>query len=327
MEGNQRQRRVQDSPEGLGKKDWASRFFDLDPDDLPDLDNQEYTPSENSGGAEASGEQIVTEPEEEVAVPSHRGSMDESENIPMDGVEVPIPDDPDDELFGDTVLFQQHFCQEYMREMDITPAFCVEPEPFETPDDYILAAVNERKKKTEIRLKELSQEDQKRFAVAKHKELRAWLQHKTIRKVSQGRIPEHAIMRCRWLYVWKTPSGDEPPEDISAEGKKAKARLIVIGWEDPELDSVVNDAPALTKDGRMVVLQGVASHNWPLISFDVSTAFLHGKGDGRPLGLVPVPEMRDALGMSDTDQVQLDGGATAASTHHFYGSVSLEMSS
>ena len=85
MEGNQRQRRVQDSPEGLGKKDWASRFFDLDPDDLPDLDNQEYTPSENSGGAEASGEQIVTEPEEEVAVPSHRGSMDEGENIPIDG--------------------------------------------------------------------------------------------------------------------------------------------------------------------------------------------------------------------------------------------------
>ena len=271
-------------PKDCARKIGHQDFFDLDPDDLPDLDNQEYTPSENSGGAEASGEQIVTEPEEEVAVPSHRGSMDEGENIPMDGVEVPIPDDPDDKLFGDTILFQQHFCQEYMWEMDITPAFCVEPELFETPDDYILAAVNERKKKTEVRLKELSQEDQKRFAVAKHKELRAWLQH-------------------------KTTSGGEPPEDISTEGKKAKARLIVIGWEDPELDSVVNDAPTLTKDGRMVVLQGVASHNWPLISFDVSTAFLHGKGDGRPLGLVPVPEMRDALGMSDTDQVQLDGGA------------------
>ena len=119
-------------------------------------------------------------------------------------------------------------------------------------------------------------------------------------------------MRCRWLYVWKNPSdpsGEEPPEDLSAEGKKAKARLIVIGWEDPQLDEVVNDAPTLSKDGRMTVLQGVASHQWPLISFDISTAFLHGKGDGRPLGLVPVAEMREALGMGETDQVQLDGGA------------------
>lgn len=112
-------------------------------------------------------------------------------------------------------------------------------------------------------------------------------------------------MRCRLLYLWKTSSGDEPLEDISAEGKKAKARLIVIGWEDPDLDQVVNDAPTLTKDGRMVVLQAVASCQWPLVSFDISTAFLHGKEDGRPLGLVPTPEMKDALGMEEGDQVQL----------------------
>lgn len=41
----------------------------------------------------------------------------------------------------------------------------------------------------------------------------------------------------------------------------------------------------------------------------MSTAFLHGKGDGRPLGLVPTPEMKDALNLGETDQVQLDGGA------------------
>ena len=83
----------------------------------------------------------------------------------------------------------------------------------------------------------------------------------------------------------------------------------MIGYEDPNIDEVVNDAPTLSKDGRMVVLQGVASHQWPLISFDISTAFLHGKGDGKPLGLVPTPEMRDALEMKETDQIQLDGGA------------------
>ena len=93
-----------------------------------------------------------------------------------------------------------------------------------------------------------------------------------------GKIPENAIMRCRWLFVWKSPNGSEDPSELSKDGKKAKARRIVIGYEGPKIDEVVNDAPTLSKDGRMVVLQGVASHQRPLISFDISTAFLRGKG-------------------------------------------------
>ena len=292
-------------------REWARRlgsqdFVDLDQDDLPEPSEAETPLAEPGEDVEPPEESIVPEPEEEIAAPTRRGSLDISENAPQDGVDIPVPED--DELFGDTIYFYQDSCQDYYWEIDITPAGD-DLGSFESPDAYVLAAVNERKKRSEIRLKDLSQEDQRRFAVAKDKELKAWLQHRTIRKVTQGKIPEHAIMRCRWLYVWKNPSGGEMPEDLSKEGKKAKARLIVIGWEDPELDRVVNDAPTLTKDGRMLVLQGVASHKWPLISFDISTAFLHGKGDGRPLGLVPTPEMRDALDMGEFDQVQLDGGA------------------
>ena len=301
----------------LPTRDWARSighqdFYDLDPDDLPEPSEPDIPAQDAPVELENPGEVEVPEPEAEETVPTRRGSMDVSEERPLDGVDVPVPED--DELFGDTVMFgdtvsfPQDSCQTYCWEIDITPAGDIE-ESTQTPDAFVLAAVNERKKRIEVKLKELSQDDQKRMAVAKHKELSAWLQHKTIRKVAQGKIPEHAIMRCRWLYVWKTPSGNERPEDLSQSGKKAKARLIVIGWEDPELDKVVNDAPTLTKDGRMVVLQGVASHRWPLISFDVSTAFLHGKADGRPLGLVPTPEMKDALDLGETDQVQLDGGA------------------
>ena len=286
--------------------DWARRIghqdlCELDPDDLPEPsepDVERPDPGETPGEPE---DVLVPEPEEEVSAPTRKPSM----NVEVDGTDVPVPED--DELFGDTIFFQE-VGQGRCWEIDVTPA-CEIESAGGTPDALILAAVSERKKRTEIKLKELSQEDQKRFAVAKHKELGAWLQHKTIRRVSQGKIPDNAIMRCRWLYVWKTASGDELPTDLSSEGKKAKARLIVIGWEDPDLDQVINDAPTLSKDGRTVLLQAVASHQWPLISFDVSTAFLHGKGDGRPLGLVPVPEMREALNMSETDQVQLDGGA------------------
>ena len=128
-------------------------------------------------------ETLDPEPEEEMAAPTRRGSMDLEEERVRDGVDVPVPDDG---FFGDTVLFHEGFrCQDYCWEIDVTPAGDLS-EACDTPDAFVLAAVSERKKRTEIKLKELSQEDQKRFAVAKHKELRAWLQHRTIRKLREG---------------------------------------------------------------------------------------------------------------------------------------------
>ena len=147
------------------------------------------------------------------------------------------------------------------------------------------------------------------FAAAKNKEIGAWLHHKTVRRVVGGKLPEHALMRCRWILNWKSATGDESPMELSSEGQRAKARLVVIGFEDPGIDTVANDAPTLTKDGRMAVLQTISSNRWELTSFDISTAFLHGKGDGRPLGLHPPPELKEALGMEEGDQCALDGGA------------------
>ena len=51
------------------------------------------------------------------------------------------------------------------------------------------------------------------------------------------------------------------------------------------------------------------TNRWKLINFDVSTAFLQGKGDGHKLGLRPPPELRAALKMQEHDQRLLEGGA------------------
>ena len=65
---------------------------------------------------------------------------------------------------------------------------------------------------------------------------------------------------------------------MALNGKKAKARLVVIGFEDPQVDTVKKDAPTPTKDGRQVVRQQVSSFQWRLVSFDISTAFFTWKG-------------------------------------------------
>ena len=82
-----------------------------------------------------------------------------------------------------------------------------------------------------------------------------------------------------------------------------------MGYTDPDLSTVPNDAPTLSKDGRMVLLQNVSARGWSLINFDVSTAFLKGEGDGRRLGLDVPPELSKALEMRPGDQCLLKGGA------------------
>jgi hypothetical protein len=91
--------------------------------------------------------------------------------------------------------------------------------------------------------------------------------------------------------------------------RRAKARLVVLGFEDPGLQQVPNDAPTLSKDAKQLLLQQVASRKWKLVNFDISTAFLKGEGDGRALGIYPPSELKESLGMKDGDQCSLNGGA------------------
>ena len=77
--------------------------------------------------------------------------MDEGDSVPTDGVNIPVPDS-EDGFFGDTVYFQTDYCQDYFWEIDVTPSSFAD-EPFGTPDALVLAAVNDRKKRTEVKLK------------------------------------------------------------------------------------------------------------------------------------------------------------------------------
>ena len=113
-------------------------------------------------------------------------------------------------------------------------------------------------------------------------------------------------MRCRWIYTWKTAGA---VDEATADGRKAKARLVALGFEDPGIDRVPNDAPTLIKDGRQLLLQKVCSNRWKLCSFDINTAFLHGKRDGTLLGIQAPPELKEALAMQEGQTCELQGVA------------------
>ena len=174
----------------------------------------------------------------------------------------------------------------------------------EHPEEMAHIASVGRKARVKVKLKELSPAEVQLFREAKSKELSSWVQTNAIKRILRSRLNPSQILKSRWVLTWKHPD----PQDVSV--KKAKARLVVLGYQDPMLTKVSRDSPTLSKEGRATVLQTIASCQWKLRSFDISTAFLRGKADDRnPLAMEPPEELRQLLGLRDDEVCSLLGNA------------------
>ena len=78
---------------------------------------------------------------------------------------------------------------------------------------------------------------------------------------------------------------------------------------DPLVGELQTDSPTLSRDAQMVLLQTVASKRWRLQNFDIRTAFLRGRSDGRELAMQPVPELKAMMGLDDHHVCLLEGNA------------------
>eukprot|EP00435_Cladocopium_sp_Y103_P022581 s1765_g5.t1 len=228
------------------------------------------------------------------------------EVVENDGRYVPVPDMGDEDcLFGDDVeysgdtqgVWEIHLL-EHEFETQAATLLCDHPTIFEE----IFVATGDRKKRIEVDYRRLSGSDQRLFDAAKNKEVKAWLDHGTVKRLAKGTLSQEQVMRCRWLLTWKDPAP-------GSTERRAKARLIILGFEDPGIGVIPNDAPTLSKDAKQLLLQKASSNRWQLVNFDISTAFLKGEGDGRPLGIHPPKEIKQALGMKEGEQCGLEGGA------------------
>ena len=66
------------------------------------------------------------------------------------------------------------------------------------------------------------------------------------------------------------------PDDSTPSGRRAKARLSIKGFTDPDLLDIESHSPTLTQEGFMTVLQYVCSHGHKLQFGDVQRAFYTG---------------------------------------------------
>ena len=174
--------------------------------------------------------------------------------------------------------------------------------------DLAFLAAPAKKQRTEVKLHELSAADKELFAKAKESEIANWLQTGSVKPLLRAQLPESEIIRCRWLLVWKPldPTDLKPGEATH----KAKARLVILGFQDPHIEELVRDSPTLGKVPRMLLLQLVSSMQWNLRSFDIKAAVLQGGTDGaRRIAVEPVPELAQAMGLKANQLCQLTKGA------------------
>ena len=163
-----------------------------------------------------------------------------------------------------------------------------------------------KRARAEVNVKDLSLDERILFEKAKDAELNCWIQTSALKPILRRKLNPEQILRSRWILTWKAIN----EEDSTKPQQKAKARLVVLGFQDPKLCEVARDSPTLTREGRNTVLQTISSRRWELASFDIKTAFLRGQSDkNNPLAMEPPPELRKKLNLSQDQVCSLVGNA------------------
>ena len=284
-------------------------------DSLPPVEVQaEITP--NSDPPTAVNPQ-VNSPEDEASLPSEQPDQEpdsqepQSSNAQEQNVippeNIPIPDS-DAELFVDCepCFHLQEDCK-WSMEVNISAhdinLWRQETCPFEMA--FVVSAA--KKQRSEVKMSQLTSEEKELFRNAKDKEIQSWLSTETVCRILRHQVPVENIMRCRWILTWKpVDEGDNHRSPQFAP----KARLVVLGYEDPLVHEIPRDSPTMTKLSRMMILQYAASSNWDIESFDIKTAFLRGEENSeRILGLEPPAELRDKLKLAPNEILKLLKGA------------------
>ena len=133
-------------------------------------------------------------------------------------------------------------------------------------------------------VKHLTAEELKQVREAKQKEIDQWMKYKVVEAASKAGIPMRMLMKMRWI--------------ITRKGEGFKARLVLLGYQAPNLGQVATASPTCSRRARQVFFSLSASLGYCVYEGDVKNAFLQGKDYEEELFGEPVEELRRALGLT-----------------------------
>ena len=147
-----------------------------------------------------------------------------------------------------------------------------------------------RRKQVEVSEKRMKPEELKKFQGAKEKEVKNYIAAECF-EVARGKVPdEKQVLGMRWLLTWKY-------DEQSEGGKKAKARAIILGYQDPKYSERQTAAPTPSKAGRQLFFQLCSWKRFRLAKGDISGAFLQGENLEEEIWCRPVDEIAKAMGV------------------------------
>ena len=161
------------------------------------------------------------------------------------------------------------------------------------PEAFVVTSL--RKKRVEITEKKFSPEEKELIRLAKGKEIKEFLKEHVCEKLRESEIVDPKdIMKMRFVLTWKKN------DDGTTKGK---ARLVVLGFQDPHLGTEQTSAPTLNKRSKQLLLQIVVQNNWKLKKGDVTAAFLQGRSLQKCKYALAPPELAEAMGLPPGERV------------------------
>ena len=152
-------------------------------------------------------------------------------------------------------------------------------------------------KGVEVSWHKLNPEQRRAMAEAKQVEIKEWVTSKVC-KAALGDVDPARVMKMRWVLVFK---GTDDPNTV-----KAKARLVVLGFSDPDVGLLNTKSPTMSRRSRQLLLQFSTLKGLPLLKADAKAAFLQGlatQGKRSIFGR-PVEELRVAMGLEPGQMIQ-----------------------
>ena len=146
-----------------------------------------------------------------------------------------------------------------------------------------------RRRAVEVHEKHLNDAERAAFREAKDAEVRNFVAAEAFEALPEHLKPsrEQAV-NMRWLLTWK----------VKEDGtKKAKARAVLLGYQDPSYAQRETAAPVMTRQTRQLLLQIAASRQWSIHKGDVTGAFLQGRSYPDTLYCIPTDEICSAMGL------------------------------
>ena len=258
------------------------------------LPPQDPNPDQNQGSSEHS----VQAPGEDPT------AVAESADVPMpDGVDVPVPEPEMDELLLEERLMRQETVLEVS--IDVVPEditknpLCL----WTVLEECFPVVPKAKQRRVEVSFRKLSPAEKELFKKAMLKEWNSWIENKVTALCKAKGIPQERIIKARWVLVWKKSS------DPDVKEKTPKARLVLVGWQDPELGQIATDSPTLRKETKHLVLSICAAQAWQLWGADIKTAFLSGDPSTREIYFRPPPEVKQWMSLEEDDILRLQKAA------------------